>query len=203
MNRDWLAHYGIQGQKWGVKHGPPYPLDRGIYNRAKKEEPNLSKDIQKVASKNKVQLHGYDHRLKTRESINRKTKLGKEIKDAVRYTMILPEKTFVKKYHNITKDLSDLGYTETVLKNYFKRYSEGTSNHKSIQGNYKSKNGYEFEIQYQTTSSQDAKDKKVPLYEEVRNPNVTAKRKIEIVKLMNELADSVKDPDDILKIKEH
>ena len=203
MKHDWLAHYGIQGQKWGVKHGPPYPLDRGIYNRAKKEEPNLSKDIQKVASKNKVKLYGYEHRLKTKESINRKTKLGKEIKDAVRYTIILPEKTFVKKYYSITKDLSDLGYTETVLKNYFKRYLEGTSNHKSIQGNYKSKNGYEFEIQYQTASSQDAKDKKVPLYEEVRNPNVTSKRKIEIVKLMNELADSVKNPDDILKIKEH
>ena len=23
----WLAHHGIKGQKWGVKNGPPYPLD--------------------------------------------------------------------------------------------------------------------------------------------------------------------------------
>jgi hypothetical protein len=31
MNReeltDYLMHHGIKGQKWGVKHGPPYPLD--------------------------------------------------------------------------------------------------------------------------------------------------------------------------------
>lgn len=23
----WLAHHGIKGQKWGIKNGPPYPLD--------------------------------------------------------------------------------------------------------------------------------------------------------------------------------
>ncbi len=27
-NIDWLAHHGVKGQKWGVKHGPPYPLSR-------------------------------------------------------------------------------------------------------------------------------------------------------------------------------
>lgn len=25
---DYLMHHGIEGQKWGVRHGPPYPLDR-------------------------------------------------------------------------------------------------------------------------------------------------------------------------------
>lgn len=24
---DFLAHHGIKGQKWGVKNGPPYPLE--------------------------------------------------------------------------------------------------------------------------------------------------------------------------------
>lgn len=24
---EYLEHHGILGQKWGVKHGPPYPLD--------------------------------------------------------------------------------------------------------------------------------------------------------------------------------
>ncbi len=23
---DWLEHHGIEGQKWGVRRGPPYPL---------------------------------------------------------------------------------------------------------------------------------------------------------------------------------
>lgn len=26
VDESYLAHYGIQGQKWGVKNGPPYPL---------------------------------------------------------------------------------------------------------------------------------------------------------------------------------
>lgn len=25
---DMILHYGIDGQKWGVRHGPPYPLSR-------------------------------------------------------------------------------------------------------------------------------------------------------------------------------
>lgn len=23
---DWLAHHGVQGQRWGVRNGPPYPI---------------------------------------------------------------------------------------------------------------------------------------------------------------------------------
>lgn len=27
---DFLAHHGVQGQKWGVRNGPPYPLDSSV-----------------------------------------------------------------------------------------------------------------------------------------------------------------------------
>lgn len=29
LSSDELMHHGIDGQKWGVKNGPPYPLDSG------------------------------------------------------------------------------------------------------------------------------------------------------------------------------
>ena len=29
MSGDYLEHHGIEGQKWGVRNGPPYPLDAG------------------------------------------------------------------------------------------------------------------------------------------------------------------------------
>lgn len=29
----YLAHHGIRGQKWGERHGPPYPLNRETHNR--------------------------------------------------------------------------------------------------------------------------------------------------------------------------
>lgn len=32
-----ILHHGIQGQKWGVQNGPPYPLSRGTERSIKKE----------------------------------------------------------------------------------------------------------------------------------------------------------------------
>ena len=31
---DYICHHGIKGQKWGVRHGPPYPLDPTVKVRA-------------------------------------------------------------------------------------------------------------------------------------------------------------------------
>ena len=36
LDPDYLAHHGIKGQKWGVEHGPPYPLKSGVSARIKK-----------------------------------------------------------------------------------------------------------------------------------------------------------------------
>ena len=35
---DILEHHGIDGQKWGVRNGPPYPLERGKGKRASVKE---------------------------------------------------------------------------------------------------------------------------------------------------------------------
>ena len=32
-----LAHHGILNQKWGVRHGPPYPLGGGDYSAAQRK----------------------------------------------------------------------------------------------------------------------------------------------------------------------
>lgn len=29
ISSDELYHHGVDGQKWGVKNGPPYPIERG------------------------------------------------------------------------------------------------------------------------------------------------------------------------------
>ncbi len=34
--RNYLRHHGIKGQQWGVKHGPPYPLDTKTHKRVVK-----------------------------------------------------------------------------------------------------------------------------------------------------------------------
>lgn len=61
-----LYHHGILKQKWGVRHGPPYPLSGGDYSRAqkraiyrKRHEPNSiynKKHFDEVLSSNKATL---------------------------------------------------------------------------------------------------------------------------------------------------
>lgn len=34
---DYLEHHGIQGQKWGVRNGPPYPLKEGDHSSAERK----------------------------------------------------------------------------------------------------------------------------------------------------------------------
>lgn len=48
---DFLAHHGIKGQKWGVRNGPPYPLDSSISTGKRlKNVGSVSKKKAKVGS---------------------------------------------------------------------------------------------------------------------------------------------------------
>lgn len=38
-----IEHHGIKGQKWGVKHGPPYPLSDKAHNSVVKGNGSSSK----------------------------------------------------------------------------------------------------------------------------------------------------------------
>lgn len=40
--RNYLAHHGIKGQKWGDKNGPPYPLRPGAHSAAEKKHKTRS-----------------------------------------------------------------------------------------------------------------------------------------------------------------
>lgn len=37
-NIDWLSHHGVQGQRWGHRNGPPYPLSREISTGSRLKE---------------------------------------------------------------------------------------------------------------------------------------------------------------------
>ena len=47
MNRKELRHHGVEGQKWGVKNGPPYPLNGGMSPRRAKSR--AKKDAKEFA----------------------------------------------------------------------------------------------------------------------------------------------------------
>ena len=160
-------------------------------------------------------MYGLENRLKTKESISRKidkkskenkqslSKSAKEIKDAIRFTAISSTDKFVSSYEKIKKELEKKGYKETECTNYFNLFNEGKVKHKAVQSNFKTKDGYEFEIQFQTPESQKAKTKKIPLYEERRKVGIDPKRAKELEKQMEDLALKVPDPHNVNKIKTH
>lgn len=197
----YLKHHGVKGMKWGIRHDKKGSIGNSIHRQAIRKEPQITKDIHNAVSKTSAKLYGLDHRLKTEDSINRKLKIGKGIKDAVRYTAISNENDFVNNYRSIKKNLARLGYKETRCKNNWDLYDKGIVKHKSVQCTFTDKEGYNFEIQFQTPSSQKVKDEKVPLYEEARNPKTSIQRRKQLEKQMEQLAESIKDPKNILSIK--
>lgn len=219
-----LYHHGIKGMKWGVRR---YQNPDGTYTdlgkkmkRVGRTSSDISKEARKYGSKIKSDVvsvmhragakpYGLEHMYKTDESINRKLKKKASenddisLKDAVRFTAVSSDRDFVRNYNSIKRGLEDKGYTETRCKNYFVLYKQGKVKHKSVQCNFKNEDGYEFEIQFQTPSSQKAKDKKVPIYEEARRTDVSPSRLKELERQMDILAESVSDPVGIERIKSH
>lgn len=219
-NSSWLCHHGVKGQKWGVKNGPPYPIDSdkiasGIYAAASKQEPKITKDLKELVSTTDGKLYGLEHKLKTKDSIHRKIETdasekgltefvaASDIKDAVRYTLLSNDDSFVNNYDTIKSGLVRKGYSEVRCKNYFDLYRQGKVKHKSVQSVFSTPDGYRFEIQFQTPSSQNAKDAKLPLYEEHRSLKTTAERRKELESQMERLAEKVSTPRNIYSIKTH
>lgn len=217
---NYLMHHGVKGQKWGVKNGPPYPLGddvltKKLYSEARKKEPQITKDVTHAVKACGAKMYGIEHKLKTKESIARKISTDSkeknitpyesamDIKDAVRYTALSEDNDFVSNYISIKDSLESKGYEEIRCKNYFDLYNQGKVKHKSVQSVFKNPDGYRFEIQFHTPSSQEAKDKKVPIYEERRKPGLSKERQLELEKQMEELAEKVTEPRDIKRIKTH
>lgn len=55
MSQVYLAHFGIRGQKWGKKNGPPYPLENAARSQKEREsnpESESSKEKKKSSLSN-------------------------------------------------------------------------------------------------------------------------------------------------------
>jgi len=226
----YLMHHGIKGQKWGVRRyqnadGSLTPAGKLRYSSVKyarlvrkdaeKRIEKISSDVISSAKASGSTMYGLENKLKTESSIRRKIdkksiednlppELGaKDIKDAIRFTTISDDANFVKNYNSFKDILSKKGYKEVKCKNYFDEYRKGKVKHKAVQSIFMGKDGYQFEIQFQTPASQKAKDKKVPIYEERRQVGISKDRAEELERQMDILAKQVPDPKNIYTIKSH
>lgn len=46
LDPSYLEHHGIKGQKWGVEHGPPYPLKTGVSARIKRAAKSVKNRVE-------------------------------------------------------------------------------------------------------------------------------------------------------------
>lgn len=190
-------------------------LANKIFDRSSKIEPKITNDVISAVSNSGCKMYGLEYRLKQptsmagkiasdakEKNINYK-EAANGIKDSIRYTSISNTKDFVKNYNAIKTDLEKKGYSEIKCKNYFDSFKQGKVMHKAVQSTFRDKIGNVFELQFQTPSSQAAKELKLPLYEERRKVGINEIRAKELEAGMLYLAKRVKDPKNIDLILSH
>lgn len=87
MSENYLVHHGIEGQKWGVTNGPPYPLNPKDYSAAEKRLNKVSKQSEKYRAKSdsakmqsaKLKAKAEKYRAKSEKQVQ---KAAKPIKSA-------------------------------------------------------------------------------------------------------------------------
>ena len=115
---DELYHHGIKGQKWGVKNGPPYPLDQQTHNAVIRNErmyvQNMAHaDDYPTFTKKDAALYLRDHPVETIQEMDR-IKTGSNLDD-IRYGINHPSLTKNGRYYNCPNcatafDMTERGY---------------------------------------------------------------------------------------------
>lgn len=183
------------------------------YNKITANEPKITKDLQDISKATDTKMVGLEYRLKTKESYLRKVASDSEnsinekiiddtiksTNDVIRYTYQDPSDKLVDKYFEISKGLSEKGYSEVKVKNFW------MNNHNPYNGVnciFEHPDGQKFEVQFHTPESFKLKNGELhKLYEEARLDSTTPKRKEELIKKMFELSSNLNEPIGISKIK--
>ena len=82
---DELYHHGVDGQRWGIKHGPPYPLDRSAARQEAKKRKARRKNMIKINKKRKKSKQAAEKRDLTYKKSKKPAKqmTNKELNDTI------------------------------------------------------------------------------------------------------------------------
>jgi len=125
-------------------------------------------------------MEGLDYRLKEEGSLSDKilreakdngisrTEAASQVKDAVRYTGILPEGDFTSGFEAIRAEMEAKGYSMSDFRNSLK---DTDVPYRGINTNFVTSGGYKFEMQFHTRDSFDIKEFfNHDMYKDFQNP---------------------------------
>ena len=187
-------------------------LSDEVFEKARAQEPQITKDIVSAVNDNSGTMFGLDYRMKQNTSMAGKIAADSKedgrtfeecaagIKDAVRYTAVFETASFTAGYKNVKQALLSQGYEEVRCKNFYKMYEEGKSCQKAVQCVYKNKSGQMFELQFHTPRSLGAKEINHPLYEEQREKTTSKERFTALNNTMTKISANVPNPAGVMDI---
>ncbi|MPW25958.1 hypothetical protein GC105_09160 [Alkalibaculum sp. M08DMB] len=178
------------GDNWGVLESQYKGM--GYYNKAIKNEPDITKVVTDIADKLGIKTAGLEYKIKSKESYLRKIKSNYipggteyEVKDILRYTYISPSSSLSEKTLSSIVEYNKKVYNTIEIKNY---WLDDTNPYNGINTTLTAPNGQKFEMQYHTPESFELKDGKMhDLYEKSRL--IEDRVSPEYIKLRNEMFD--------------
>lgn len=177
------------------------------YDKAVLSEPDITKQVKKVAESVGVDTIGIEHRIKSKkrylEKIRRKYNPDKnvyEINDILRYTYSSSPMELSEKILKSIDVYNEMGYNTIEIKN---SWLDNLNPYKGINTTIQSPSGQKFELQYHTPDSFNVKDGKMhKLYEKQQSiADTSSKEYIDLTDQMFELSDSLEVPANISEVK--
>ncbi len=156
--------------------------------QAEENEPQISVDLQSIASEVSAEIVEFENKLKTEESLTRKLfdratvnseslrQAAENISDALRYTFVLPFEIYAQKFHRTIERLQKVSYQvpEKRIWNAWQtagmRFDKG---YRGINITVISSRKQKFELQFHTAESYRLKIETHSLYEELRDREIS------------------------------
>jgi hypothetical protein len=190
-------------------------LAQELLTQAAENEPQITADLQKIASEISAEMIGLEHKFKLQESLARKLillskkdemnktfeeklrKFARRNNDALRYTFIFQEDEYAKGFLNTVEKLREKGFIipQNRIWNAWKNaeISKDTG-YRGINITIISSQNQKFELQFHTTESFKLKTETHYLYEELRDLETSDERRKEIIREILESAKNILRP---------
>lgn len=81
FDHDTLVHHGVKGQKWGVRNGPPYPLDKSNKRDTIVKDAIDSGQVSKKINREKQMRHTKSHHTPGRSYLDGDLDFAQELVD--------------------------------------------------------------------------------------------------------------------------